>query len=455
MPEEATLSLDSFARARECGECHARHYEEWSSSVHAYAMLDPVFRALVERQREDVGSQRDPFCTQCHSPLGTRSRDIQPGFSFDELSPLTLEGVTCENCHRVVELDRPFNSGHRIESDAPLAGPILGADAPHATTFSPLHDSSEFCAGCHDVVAPGGLTLEAPYQEWLDSPAARKKNCQSCHMPTYDGQAASLEGAPLRRGLHSHRFIGVEVPSTPEVLANPALRARAQTDVDALLASAASLDLTGPASARRGATATLTLSIRNLIDGHALPTGSSFNRQLWISIEADDEAGHTASVMGGLDPSGDVESWPGSITGANPGGELDLIAFGSVLQDGAGLRVPFTWQAESVISNALGPIETRRFTCRVVMPPVGGRWTLTARLLFRPLDPALPRALRMDEVASRRDVVELARASWSLTASAGAAIGDPLSRDDGETDPDDREDDEPDGAWPPARCRHE
>ena len=58
--------------SRPCQECHPDHVREWSGSMHAYAMVDPVFRALVRvRQREFDGAQ-DPFCLQCHSAtLGT------------------------------------------------------------------------------------------------------------------------------------------------------------------------------------------------------------------------------------------------------------------------------------------------------------------------------------------------------------------------------------------------
>jgi hypothetical protein len=273
-------------------------------------------------------------------------------------------------------------------------------------------------------------------------------------MPTYDGRAANIDGAPLRRGLHSHRFVGVEVPSTPEVLADPVLRASAEADVEALLAGAASIELTGPTSARWGATTPFSLRVQSLVEGHDLPTGSTFNRQMWIAIEAEDGDGRTATVMGGVDPAGDVAHWPGSITGTDADGNVELIAFGSVLRDASGLPVPFTWRAERVVANTLDPLEARGFACRLDAPTLGERWTLTARLLFRSLDPALLRALELDTETSRA-AVELARSAWSVTLSGGAAIDNPLAGEDEDPDPPEREDGRLDGTWTAARCRPE
>src|SRR5689334_20232319 len=146
MPRVPTVALDSLASAEECGVCHPTHYAEWRMSSHAYAMVDPVFRALVAVRQEHYGGKQDMFCVQCHSPVGTRGGDIVPGFDFADLQPITLEGVNCESCHKAASLARPFNSGHVLDPDGPVRGTIADP-APssfHASEHSPLHGTSEF-----------------------------------------------------------------------------------------------------------------------------------------------------------------------------------------------------------------------------------------------------------------------------------------------------------------------
>ena len=36
-------SIDDFEPAKDCKTCHEDHYNDWSNSMHAYAMRDPVF----------------------------------------------------------------------------------------------------------------------------------------------------------------------------------------------------------------------------------------------------------------------------------------------------------------------------------------------------------------------------------------------------------------------------
>ena len=52
-----------------CKECHAKHYDEWSGSVHAYASRDPVFLALNRRGQEETAGALGSFCVKCHAPM--------------------------------------------------------------------------------------------------------------------------------------------------------------------------------------------------------------------------------------------------------------------------------------------------------------------------------------------------------------------------------------------------
>ena len=101
MPASPTLSVESFNEASKCAGCHPNHYAQWKTSMHAYATIDPIWRTLVAVRQADFDGQRDQFCTQCHSAIATRGGEVYPNFSFDDFSPISLEGVPCEACHTV------------------------------------------------------------------------------------------------------------------------------------------------------------------------------------------------------------------------------------------------------------------------------------------------------------------------------------------------------------------
>jgi hypothetical protein len=406
-PAAPTLALHDFSSAEQCGSCHPQHYDEWRGSAHAASMADPVFRALLQRQRADLGDEQDRFCTQCHSAIGTRSGDIQPGFDFAELSPLSAQGVTCEGCHRVDALERPYNSGHHLDASAPLAGPFGDAHAPHPTVRSELLGSSAFCGGCHDVRAGNGLAFESPLAEWQASPAARTgKTCQSCHMPSYRGRAANLANVPDREGLHRHWFAGVDVPLALESAAD-AQRDEALRRSLALLQSALGMDVS---ALRTGRELWLNVKIENRIDGHDFPTGSAFYRQFWLALEVYDARGVTLYQSGALDEHGDL------YDRLHPDGERvdpELVRFGSYLHDASDALTELPWRARSLEKHVLRPLESETLRRNVTLPDdVQLPLRVRARLRFRAFSPRLLRSLALAALVPGLhavDLVELTR----------------------------------------------
>lgn len=403
MPRVPTVALDSFESAEECGVCHEAHYAEWSASGHAYAMIDPVFRALVAARQENYGGKQDMFCLQCHSAIGTRGGDIAPGFDFADLRPITLEGVTCENCHKVATLARPYNSGHVLDPDGPMRGTIAepAANSFHESVLSPLHGTSEFCSGCHDVREVSGLVLERPYAEWQESPAAEVGvQCQDCHMAAYEGQAAV--GGPTRT-LHRHAWIGVSIPFSDGFI-TPEQEEEVRGEVKRLLAGAAQVDVAAAPSVRADDVLDVFVTVENNIPAHNFPTGSTFNRQAWVEVIVRDAGGHVVLATGTLDESGE----PRGSTGPGPGAELLLLS--SVLVDDRGRPVLFSWRATEHLSSTLEPLGAREFTLRVpTSRAVRGPLSVEARVLFRAFSPNALRALGLDEYVARLEVYEVAR----------------------------------------------
>ena len=43
LPIQTSFKVEDFSTAAECAGCHPQHYADWSSSIHAYSMVDPVW----------------------------------------------------------------------------------------------------------------------------------------------------------------------------------------------------------------------------------------------------------------------------------------------------------------------------------------------------------------------------------------------------------------------------
>lgn len=407
-PAEPTLSVSAFIPAADCGTCHEQHYEEWQTSMHAYAMVDPVFQKLVLQRQLDRDGQEDTFCVQCHSSIGTRSGEIKPGFSFDSLSPIVMEGVTCQACHLISHLERPYNSGHFIDQFGPIRGPIEDPTetAFHASSYSPVFEESIFCAGCHDVVEMNGLNLERPYEEWLESPgAAEGKTCQSCHMPEYTGQA---DVSAPERVLHRHRFVGAEVPLLDGFVTEEQ-KVEIRQDVANLLRDAVSLTVQAPEEVGAGEQIDLVLLLQNQIDSHSFPTGSTFIRQSWIEVTAKDMTGRQLYATGTLDANGDLKNHFSSL---EPYADPDLISLSSSLFREDGEPEMFPWRATEHHTNAIPPLYDRTYslfipTTEALEWPV----TIEVRVLFRSLPPYLLRELGEESYVADLDIFEVATAS--------------------------------------------
>ncbi|MEM6929134.1 MAG: multiheme c-type cytochrome [Myxococcota bacterium] len=411
MPAEPTVDPGAFQLAEDCGSCHAGHYREWRTSMHAYAMVDPVFQALVERRQADRDGLEDRFCVQCHSAIGTRGGEIVPGFAFEELSPITMEGVTCEACHRSGgELARDYNSGHVLDPQGPLWGPSGVSVAIHPTAASDLLRTSDFCGGCHDVIEASGLDLERPFREWQESPSAQVgQTCQDCHMPPV--RRSPADGLP-ERTLRAHTFVGVEVPLLEGFLTPDeeiGVRARAA----ALLDTAVAIRLDGPTEVPRGRTFDLNVTVENRIAGHNLPTGSTFIRQLWVELVARDAEGTVQYATGTLDGNGDLrDHW----SALDPYGDPDLISLASGFVDASGAPTLFPWTATEHTSNALSPRYERTWTLFVpTEAAVGETLTVEARLRFRAMPPHLLRTLGLDTLTGRLEVHDLATTTATVT----------------------------------------
>ena len=242
------------ALAGECASCHEDQARALAASRHAAASSSPVFVALRAEAVRERGASMGGFCDGCHLP--------EPG-------------ITCVTCHAALGNRGTKNGLLLIDLDGPVRGPFAYPDTatPHAVQVTGFIESSDLCGTCHDVEGPPGFH-EAPFAHWTRSPAAaRGDTCQKCHMGSVPGDptamrrmgpAASLPDMPVR-SLSEHHPIGLD-------------------DADPSPLMSAALDLTIEFTTA----SMVTVHVENRGDGHPLPVGASFLREIWVSLSVDE-----------------------------------------------------------------------------------------------------------------------------------------------------------------------
>lgn len=398
-PPSGKFSSADFSSAEDCKACHPQHYAEWSGSMHAYAMTDPVFFAIRTEGQGQYAGALDQNCVQCHSPIGSRAGELPWGpIDRQAIAPVLNEGITCDLCHSITSYSKLGTAGMDFLPGDTING---GIEDPvdntfHASVYNPLFKSSELCGSCHDFIADGGAELERTFREWDEAGrASTGKTCAGCHMPEYTGQAAP--DAP-ERTLHQHTFVGVDM-----ALIDFPHRAEQAQLVENLLRSAVTLQLDTPASVTPGGKLQFSVSLTNNKTGHNVPSGTSFRREMWLSVTVKDASGTVVYSSGQLDTSGDIIADP------------DLFNARSTMIRPDGAPTTATWEASSIENPAIRPGETRVIDYAVILPgESSGTLTIEVALCFRSFAPALLRAVGMDELLPL-PITDMAGASASVS----------------------------------------
>lgn len=386
-----------FRDPETCRPCHAEHVRQWEGSMHAYAATDPLFHGIADIMTVDFGGElaSGQFCTQCHTVpgvlLGETKMEKGPGgvptVKTHGLSRVAQMGVSCDVCHSAARVAQSFNANIVFEPTGIVRGPFGGAleTTAHSSVESPLHRSGDLCAGCHNVVLPGGpgrtVPLESTGNEWKEWRAkGGTKECQDCHMPVRGRGPAAPDGP--ERELHAHTFIGVDT-----ALVDFPHKDEQRALVEKLLREAVELTV-----ARTGAG--IEVSLKNLA-GHAVPSGSTTERRMWVEARVTDGAGKVVFETGMLDANGDLmDGFPEhSVT---PNGDPALWWFGSLVTlttvDAPKKLVSFPHQSTEIEERLLRPMETAKRT--FTLPALAaGAYSARVRLMFRPLQPFFFREL--------------------------------------------------------------
>ncbi len=403
-PEEPTdrpLRVSDFNEPETCGSCHPTQYQQWRTSMHAYAMTDPVFIAMNDSGQVATAGKLDQFCVKCHTPLGSLLGLTPPGFKAEELPPVFRRGVSCEVCHNIKKVNE-FRNGE-VEF-APLEGRFGPIEDPipnsfHKSSYAAHFTNADLCGACHNVVNAVGVTVEATHEEFLRSPAkAEGRTCQDCHMPASRGPAAV--GGP-ERTIHEHYFVGVDV-----ALVDFPGRDVQRAKVEELLRSAAALSVTAPSEVQPGSVLPLSVEITSLTDGHRLPTGAVADRQMWIAVTVADAGGRILYQSGHLDANGDLYDRHSTIA---PNSDFDLVVFRQEFVTAEGRDAFFSWEAAAERTVTLPP---RATTAESYFPfvPADAQSPLSVevKLRFRSFPPFLLRLLKLDDLSRKIPIVDMA-----------------------------------------------
>ena len=310
-----------FQTSAGCG-CHAAFVDQWSVSMHAKALTDPIYLYELKLGEEATGGALGPFCNACHSPIGVMAGEVT-SLDQSKVSAAGMEGVTCDFCHQVngTAGDVIGNTSTAVTGDGVKLGPITDPQpgTAHTAAYSEFHRTAEFCGNCHNVNHPGNnMPLEATYTEWKNGPyAAEGVVCQDCHMTPGPGvikprEGKAAAGGPVREHVPMMTFAGANVGLGDAARAEERLQ------------SAARLDLRVPEIVEGGEVAVQT-TITNIGAGHYLPTGLTDMRQMWLEVTATDADG--AEIM------------------------KERRDFGTVLKDAAGNYPVYLWDAVGVQSD--------------------------------------------------------------------------------------------------------
>ena len=270
------FALDDYEESGVCRNCHDTRIDltsQWRSSMLSQAWVDPLFQFSYRQAGEDTGGKTDNFCPRCHTPVGYLTGNLPPR------ADLGKEGISCDFCHTIAN-STGIGNGAYVSSPSKIKRAQYpdARSTHHETAYSDLHTRSEFCGMCHDVFDPEnpGLMEQATYTEWKESSYPKRGiQCQHCMMNTVSGVVGASEAVmgPHQWVVFEHRFLGGHWEEN--------------------LKKAALLFLEIDKSEVRGGDRVgVKVQLANVGCGHALPTGRSDLRELWLEVKAVDFAGH-------------------------------------------------------------------------------------------------------------------------------------------------------------------
>lgn len=462
-------SVEKLQDPNTCKECHPKHFEQWSGSMHAYAAEDPVFVAMNKRGQRDTNGALGDFCITCHAPMALKL-GIQNGANFDPATlPPEAKGITCFFCHNVEQVTDDHNAPLTLAMDQTMRGGAKNpVDSPaHNSLYDPnmasKTNNSAMCGGCHDLVTPEPLSvhLERSFAEWktsifaLNDPTAfLPQTCSGCHMFPTDDVIADKPGLNVKlrqNGFHEHMWPAIDKALTdfPHKDAQAAGIMRDLTPAIAIKGIKPLGSTEAPGGICVQQDGSVTVRIDSFSVGHMFPSGASQDRRMWLAIKVFDSNGTILFQRGDVPTDKDPEETtdPSLTTDCtfpetNPTG---CGAFFDRMYKTDGTTAHFFWEVARQDSHLIKPPVTRdpnsplydhSTTVRFNVGNAGQIDRVEAQLMMRPLPLAALRELEQsgDLDPSVRAQVQAnpltvgEKSVWTkATAGTGPAINTPCN----------------------------
>ena len=336
----------SLAGSETCGAsgCHTQIYNEWKTSAHRYAAMDPIFQGIQNVMAKQNGPESTRYCGGCHDPISLFSGT--KNIFADKLTGLQgyNEGISCLACHSIQKTDIQGNANYTLYQPKEYLWQwspdhtfgavarnflIRAWPAQHNRLSKRMYKKPEYCAACHkqfidqEVNRVGWVQLQNQYDNWAASHWNKKGDarntveCRECHMPLMDSSdPAAGDSADYNRSAddhrhRSHRFLAannfvpallhldgankhveltdewlqgqIEIPEIREKWAEgPIVKIRIET----------------PATVAPGEKIPVRVVMTSNKVGHDYPTGPLDMIQSWVELRVEDQSGRMIFTSG-------------------------------------------------------------------------------------------------------------------------------------------------------------
>jgi hypothetical protein len=336
----------SLSGSETCGSsgCHAEIYQEWQTSAHRYAAMDPIFQGIQNVMAKQNGPESTRYCGGCHDPISLFSGT--KNIFVEKLTGLLgyNEGISCLACHSIQKTDIQGNANYTMIQPREYlwqwsSEDTLGAiarnflirswPAQHNRLSKRMYKKPEYCAACHkqfidqEVNRVGWVQLQNQYDNWAASHWNHKGDsratveCRECHMPLMDSHdPAAGDDMDYNRtgGDHrhrSHRFLAANsfVPALLQLPGSEKQVELTQRWLQGQIAipeiqnkwaegSVVKVRLETPSTAEPGKSFPVRVVMISNKVGHDYPTGPLDMIQSWVEIRVQDDAGHSIFTSG-------------------------------------------------------------------------------------------------------------------------------------------------------------
>lgn len=339
----------SLAGSATCGVsgCHTEIYNEWRTSAHRYAAMDPIFQGIQNVMAKQNGPESTRYCGGCHDPISlfSGSKNI-----FVEKLTGSLgydEGISCLACHSIQKTDIQGNANYtmsqpaeylwqwsRDHTIAAIARDFLirAWPAQHNRLSKRMYKKPEYCAACHkqfidqEVNRVGWVQLQNQYDNWAASHWNHKGDprttveCRECHMPLVDstdpaaGDSMDYNRSPDDHEHRSHRFLAANsfVPAflhldgADQQVELTTAWLQGHIEIPEIRNKWAEgpvvkIRIEAPPMAVPGTKVPVRVVMTSNKVGHDYPTGPLDMIQSWVELRVQDASGHTVFVSGQRD----------------------------------------------------------------------------------------------------------------------------------------------------------